>query len=85
MQLTATLKDSKNKVIKNQYVTFKVNNKKSYKVKTNAKGVATLTLNLANIKACKLNKKGTYKFTVTYPVSATYNKATANGNLKVIN
>ena len=85
MQLTATLKDSKYKVIKNQYVIFKVNNKKSYKVKTNAKGVATLTLNLANIKACKLNKKGTYKFTVTYPVSATYNKATANGNLKVIN
>ena len=85
MQLTATLKDSKNKVIKNQYVTFKVNNKKSYKVKTNAKGVATLTLNLANIKACKLNKKGTYKFTVTYPVSATYNIATANGKLKVIN
>ena len=85
MQLTATLKDSKYKVIKNQYVIFKVNNKKSYKVKTNAKGVATLTLNLANIKACKLNKKGTYKFTVTYPVSATYNKATANGNLKVVN
>ena len=85
MQLTATLKDSKYKVIKNQYVIFKVNNEKSYKVKTNAKGVATLTLNLANIKACKLNKKGTYKFTVTYPVSATYNKATANGNLKVIN
>lgn len=85
MQLTATLKDSKNKVIKNQYVTFKVNNKKSYKVKTNVKGVATLTLNLANIKACKLNKKGTYKFTVTYPVSATYNIATANGKLKVIN
>ena len=85
MQLTATLKNSKNKVIKYQYVTFKVNNKKSYKVKTNAKGVATLKLNLAKIKACKLNKKGIYKFTVTYPVSATYNKATANGKLKVIN
>lgn len=46
MQLTATLKDSKNKAIKNQLVYFKVNNKKTYKVKTNSKGVAKLTLKL---------------------------------------
>lgn len=44
MQLTATLKDSKNKAIKNQLVYFKVNNKKIYKVKTNSKGIAKLTL-----------------------------------------
>lgn len=62
MQLTATLKNSKNKPIKNQIVYFKVNNKKTYKVKTNSKGVAKLTLNLAKIRACKLNKKGTYRF-----------------------
>jgi hypothetical protein len=83
MKLTATLKDSKNKVMKNQVVTFKVNNKKSFSVKTNAKGVATLTLNAAKIKQCKLNKKGNYKFTVTYKASATYNKATGNGKIKV--
>lgn len=46
MQLTSTLKDSKNKAIKNQLVYFKVNNKKTYKVKTNSKGVAKLTLKL---------------------------------------
>lgn len=46
MQLTATLKDSKNKAIKNQLVYFKVNNKKTYKVKTNFKGIAKLTLKL---------------------------------------
>lgn len=46
MQLTATLKDSKNKAIKNQLVYFKVNNKKTYKVKTNSKGIAKLTLKL---------------------------------------
>lgn len=44
MQLTATLKDSKNKAIKNQLLYFKVNNKKTYKVKTNSKGIAKLTL-----------------------------------------
>ena len=35
MQLTATLKNSKNKPIKNQVLYFKINNKKTYKVKTN--------------------------------------------------
>ncbi|WP_295722824.1 right-handed parallel beta-helix repeat-containing protein [uncultured Methanobrevibacter sp.] len=83
MQLTATLKDSKNKVIKNQYVVIKVNNKKTFKVKTNSQGVALLTLNAANIKACNINKQGTYKFIVTYESTATYNKTTANGTLKV--
>ena len=84
MQLTATLKDSKNKVIKNQYVTFKVNNKKTFKVKTNSKGVALLTLNAANIKACNLNKPGNYKFTVTYDATATYSKTTGNATVKVL-
>ncbi|WP_461461285.1 hypothetical protein [Methanobrevibacter sp.] len=84
MQLTATLKDSKNKVIKSQWVYFKINNKKIYKVKTNSKGVATLTLNSAKIKACKLNRKGNYKFTVTYKTTATYKQASKNGTLKVV-
>ena len=84
IQLTATLKNSKNKVIKNQWVYFKVNNKKTYKVKTNSKGVAKLTLNRAKIKACKLNKKGNYKFTVTYKTTKTFKQATKNGRLKVL-
>lgn len=59
MQLTATLKDSKNKAIKNQLVYFKVNNKKTYKVKTNSKGIAKLTLNKADIRYVILIKKVT--------------------------
>ena len=85
MQLTATLKDSKNKVIKSQWVYFKVNNKKTYKIKTNSKGVATLNLNAAKIKACKLNKKGNYKFTVSYITTATYKQASGKGTIKVLN
>ena len=84
MQLTATLKDSKNKVIKNQVLYFKVNNKKTFKVKTNSKGIAKLTLNSANIKACKLNKKGKYKFTVTYKTTATYKQVSKNGFITVL-
>ena len=82
MQLTATLKDSKNKVIKNQLIYFKIKNK-TFKVKTNSKGIATLTLNGAKIKALKLNKKGNYKFTVTYKPTATYKQATGKGTIKV--
>lgn len=84
MQLTSTLKDSKNKAIKNQLVSFKVNNKKIYKVKTNSKGIAKLTLNKADIKVCNINKKGNYKFTVTYKTTETYKKSTKNGKLKVL-
>ncbi|WP_461462762.1 right-handed parallel beta-helix repeat-containing protein, partial [Methanobrevibacter sp.] len=83
MQLTATLKDSKNKVIESKVVIFKIRNK-TYKVKTNSKGVAILTLNRAKIKTCKINKKGTYKFTVTFNEDTYYNKATAKGTLKVV-
>ncbi|WP_461463017.1 hypothetical protein [Methanobrevibacter sp.] len=84
MQLTATLKDSKNKVVKSQWVYFKVNNKKTYKVKTNSKGVAKLSLNAAKIKACKINKRGNYKFTVTFKTTKVYNQATKRGTLKVL-
>ena len=83
MQLTATLKNSKNKVIKYQIVYFKIN-KKTFKVKTNPKGVAKLTLKKAQIKACKLNKKGTYRFTVTYKTTGTYKQSNKNGLIKVI-
>ncbi|WP_461463965.1 hypothetical protein, partial [Methanobrevibacter sp.] len=82
MQLTATLKNSKNKIIKYQIVYFKVN-KKTFKVKTNAKGVAKLTLNKAKIKACKLNKKGTYRFTVTYKTTGLYKQSNKKGLIKI--
>ena len=85
MQLTATLKNSKNKVIKGQWVYFKVNNKNTYKIKTNSKGVAKLTLNAAKIKACKLNKKGNYKFTVSYKTTSTNKQASSKGTIKVLN
>ena len=85
MQLTATLKNCKNKVIKGQWVYFKVNNKITYKIKTNSKGVAKLTLNAAKIKACKLNKKGNYKFTVSYKTTATNKQASSKGTIKVLN
>ena len=84
MQLVAKLLNSKNKIVKNQIVYFKVNNKKIFKVKTNAKGVAKLTLNAPLIKKCKLNKKGKYNFTVSYKTTSTYNQCRKNGRITVI-
>ena len=63
-----TLKDNRNKVMKNTKVTIKVN-KKTYTAKTNAKGVATF-------KITKLTKKGKYTATVTFKGNAYYNKVT---------
>ena len=74
-QYTITLKDNKNKVMKNTKVTIKVN-KKTYTAKTNSKGQATF-------KITKLTKKGTFKATVTYAGNAYYNKVTKNVNIKV--
>ncbi len=51
------------KVVKGKYVTFKFNGK-TYKVKTNAKGISQKTLNKKIIK--KLKKGKTYTFKVTY-------------------
>ncbi len=84
MYLVAKLLNSKNKPIKNQIVYFKVNNKKIFKVKTNAKGVAKLTLNAPLIKKCKLNKKGKYNFTVSYKTTSIYNQCRKNGRITVI-
>ncbi|WP_295722557.1 hypothetical protein [uncultured Methanobrevibacter sp.] len=69
--------------MKNQVIYFKIKNK-TFKVKTNSKRIATLTLNAAKIKSLKLNKKGNYKFTVTYNTPATYNQSTGKGTLKVV-
>ncbi|WP_461462739.1 pectate lyase-like adhesive domain-containing protein [Methanobrevibacter sp.] len=84
MSLVAKLLNSKNKIVKNQIVYFKVNNKKIFKVKTNAKGVAVLKLNAPLIKKCKLNKKGKYNFTVSYKTTSTYNQCRKNGRITVI-
>ena len=83
MQLAATLKNSKNKAIKNQWIYFKINNKKIYKVKTDSKGLAKLILNKADIKSCKINKKGVYRFTVSYKGSDNYKSNNKKGLIKV--
>ncbi len=70
-----TLKSNMNATMKNVKVTLKVN-KKTYTAKTNAKGKATFNLK-------KLNKKGTYKATVTYKGNACYNKVTKKVNIKI--
>lgn len=57
-----TLKDSSNNPLAKQYVFIKVN-KKTYKVKTNSKGIAKLKLKL---------KKGTYKVAMNFKGTAKY-------------
>ena len=64
-KVTAILKDSKNRVIKGKYVTFRVNGV-NYKVKTNEKGVATATVNI--------NKVGSYGTFVTFAGDSCYKK-----------
>ena len=72
---TITLKDNKNKVLKNKKVTLKVNGK-TYTAKTNSKGVATFKLN-------KLTKKGKFNAAITYAGDKYYNKANKKAKLTV--
>lgn len=65
---TVTLKNHQNKVLKNSYLTLKVNGK-TYKVKTNTKGKATF-------KISNLTKKGTYSAVITYKGNSCYKKIT---------
>ena len=62
-KLTATLKDQYGKILKYKVVKFTINGK-TYKAKTNYKGVATLKV--------KLFKRKTYKFTVKFAGDKTY-------------
>lgn len=55
-KLTATLKDQFGKAIKNKYIVFKVNGK-TYKAKTNSKGIATVKVNLKKVKTYAVNVK----------------------------
>ena len=65
---TITLKNNKGKVMKNTKVTLKVKGK-TYKAKTNSKGVATF-------KITNLKKKGKFRAVVKYAGSKYYNKVT---------
>ena len=65
--LTATLRNSKGKVIKNKKITFTVNGKK-YTAKTNSKGIAKVKVSLS--------KRKTYKFTVKFAGDKSYNAIT---------
>ncbi len=73
-KLTATLKDKNGNVIAGKYVTFKVNGK-TYKVKTNSKGVATVNVKLTTAK--------TYKFTVTFAGDSKYAKSSVTSKVVV--
>lgn len=70
-----TLKNNKNEVMKNAYVSFKVNGKTYYE-KTNAKGQATF-------KITNLNKKGTFTAEVKYDGNSYYNAVTVKPKITV--
>lgn len=75
--LKATLKKA-NKAVKGQKVTFKFKGK-TYKAKTNKKGIAKVTVKKSVLKKLKVGKKVTY--TATY--KASYGKETAKKTVKV--
>ena len=70
-----TLKTSNNKLLAKKLVYIKIN-KKTYKIKTNAKGVAAFKLKLPKVKK-------TYKYKLTFKGDASNNKKTYSGSLKV--
>jgi len=72
--LKVTLKTSKGKTIKGKKVTFKVKGK-TYKAKTNKKGVAKIKI--------KLNRRGTFKGKLTVPTDDTYKKVAKTVKIKI--
>ena len=60
--LSASLKKVKGKYLKNKLITFKFNGK-TYKAKTNSKGVAKVTIKKAVLKKLKVGKKVKYQAT----------------------
>lgn len=72
--LTATLSKVNGKYLKNKKITFKFKGKK-YTAKTNAKGIAKVTIKKAVLKKLKAGKKVTYQ--------ATYLKDTVKKTVKV--
>jgi len=73
---TIVLKDNTGKAIKKAKVTLKVKGK-TYKATTNSKGKAIF-------KITKLNKKGTFKATITYKGNKYFNKVSKKAKIKVI-
>ena len=73
-KVTAILKDSRNKVLKNKWVTFRANGV-NYKVKTNAKGVATATVKIA--------KKGTFKTLIKFAGDKYYKAVSKTINISI--
>ena len=71
----ALFKDNKNKVLKNNKVTLKVNGK-TYTTKTNSKGQGIF-------KITNLKKKGTYTTIITIPANKYYNKVTKTVKISV--
>ena len=72
--LTATLKNSKGKAIKNKKITFKLNGKK-YTAKTNKKGIAKVKV--------KINRKKTYKFTVSFAGDSSYKAVSKKAKISI--
>ena len=72
--LTASLKKVNGKYIKGKYVTFKFNGK-TYKAKTNSKGVAKVTIKRSVLKKLRVGKK--------IKIQATYLKDTVKRTVKV--
>ena len=72
--LTATLSKVNKKYLKNKKITFKFNGK-TYKAKSNSKGVAKVTVKSSVLKKLKVGKKVTYQ--------ATYLKDTVKYTVKV--
>lgn len=71
-KVSFTLKDAKGKAIKGKKITVKVNGK-TYTAKTNAKGVATVSL--------KLTKKGKYTATAKFAGDTTYKAITKKAKI----
>ena len=73
---TVTLKNNLNKAMTKSIAYLKVGGK-TYKAKTSSQGKITF-------KITKLNKKGTFKATITYPGNIYYNKVTKKATIKVV-
>ena len=72
--IKAIFKTAKGNAIADKWVTFTVNGK-TYKAKTNAKGVASVNVSLT--------KKGTYNFTVKYAGDSTYAAVSAKSSIVI--
>ena len=72
--LTATFKNEHGKLIADKQISFTVNGK-TYKAKTNSKGVASVNVSL--------NKKGTYTVVAKYAGASTYNAVSKKAKLTI--